>query len=277
MRSRFVRGLLTVAVLSAPASLPAVAVAQPPNDNFANAQVLSGTTATATGTNVDATMEPGEPEHAGFTGGTSVWYVWTAPASGPVRISTCGSDFDTLLAVYTGDSVSALTTIASNDDACDTQSRVGFDATAGTTYRIVVDGLAGSTGSIALALGPPPPPPVPLPGLYAGRTDFGERISFTLTRGRTRVRKVDVRYDMTCQGGFTESRTVFRSIPVRNGRFAQTVRVRFRGGARQTVRIAGRFQPPRRAVGTVRASGRFPGAGSCRTPGGAIAWSARHR
>lgn len=268
---------MTVAAVAVSAWLPAAALAQPANDNFASAQVLSGASATATGTNVDATMEPGEPDHAGLSGGTSVWYVWTAPASGPVRISTCGSDFDTVLAVYTGDSVNALTGVTSNDDSCDTQSRVGFDAVAGATYRIAVDGLPGSTGSIALALGPPPPPPVPLPGLYGGRTDFGERISFTLTRGRTRVRKVDVRYDMSCQGGFTESRTVFRSIPVRNGRFAQTVRVRFRGGARQTVRIAGRFQPPRRALGTVRASGRFPGVGRCTTPGGAIPWSARHR
>ena len=277
MGSGLVRALVAVAAASLPAWLPPVAVAQPANDNFANAQVLSGTSATATGSNVDATMEPGEPDHGGLSGGTSVWYAWTAPASGPVRIATCGSSFDTVLAVYTGDSVDALTGVVSNDDACDLQSRVGFDAVAGTTYRIAVDGLPGSTGTIALTLGPPPPPPIPLPGLYAGRTDFGERISFTLTRSGTRVRRVDVRYDMTCSGGFTESRTVFRSIPVRNRRFARTVRVRFRGGARQTVRVAGRFLAPRRAVGTVKASGRFPGVGACRTPGGAIPWSARRR
>ena len=40
--------------------------AAPANDNFANAAALSGLPANATGTNVDATNESGEPEHAGI-------------------------------------------------------------------------------------------------------------------------------------------------------------------------------------------------------------------
>jgi hypothetical protein len=279
MRPGLGRGAVAVAIVSVAASLPAAAFAQPPNDNFANAQILSGTSATATGSNAGATMEPGEPDHEGLSGGTSVWYVWTAPTTNRVIVSTCGSSFDTLLAVYTGDSVGALTTVASNDDACNTQSRVTFAATAGTTYRIAVDGLPGETGSIALALGPvppPPPPPRPEPGLYTGRTDFGERITFTLSRNRRRVLRLRVSYDMNCQGGFTESTTTFRSIPVRNGRFVQTVRETFGGRATQTVRISGRLQAPRRAIGRVSSRGRFPGVGSCRTPL-AIPWSARRR
>jgi hypothetical protein len=45
--------------------------------------------------------------------------------------------------VYTGDSVGALTEIASNDDTVPfdiTQSQVQFEAVAGTTYHIAVDG-----------------------------------------------------------------------------------------------------------------------------------------
>ena len=34
------------------------------------------------GSNVGATKEPGEPDHAGDPGGASVWYTWTAPADG---------------------------------------------------------------------------------------------------------------------------------------------------------------------------------------------------
>ena len=124
----------------------------PFNDNFGSATTLSGFTANATGDNFDATIQPGEPAH--FPGGpfASVWYSWTAPGSGQVTIDTCGSDFDTVLAVYTGNAVNALAPIASNDDACGSgQSRVSFVANAGTTYRIAVDGY-GDEGNIDLRL-----------------------------------------------------------------------------------------------------------------------------
>src|SRR5204863_11452 len=86
------------------------------NDNFANGTLLTGTTASITGSNVNATKEAGEPNHAGYVGGHSAWYTWTAPSSGTTYFDTHGSSFDTLLAVYKGTSVSALTRVASNDD-----------------------------------------------------------------------------------------------------------------------------------------------------------------
>src|SRR5207247_9217150 len=88
--------------------------------------------------------------HAGNAGGHSIWYACTAPTAGSVTVDTIGSSFDTLLAAYTGSSVSALTTIASNDDASGTQSRITFTAAAGTTYRIAVDGYGGASGSVTL-------------------------------------------------------------------------------------------------------------------------------
>ena len=92
--------------------------AAPANDDFANAAALTGLPANATGTNMDATTESGEPEHVDVTpAGHSVWWSWTAPSDGDVTVDTCGSDFDTLLAVYTGDSVEALTPVAFNDTA----------------------------------------------------------------------------------------------------------------------------------------------------------------
>ncbi len=131
---------------------PAVA---PANDNFANAITLTGSAATITGaTNVNATKESGEPSHAGNTGGHSIWYNWTAPANGTVTLNTAGSSFDTLLGVYKGTAVNALTTVASNDDVSSTNrtSAVTFTAVAGTTYRIAVDGWAGATGTVNLNL-----------------------------------------------------------------------------------------------------------------------------
>src|ERR1043165_8204813 len=114
--------------------------AAPTNDNFAGRIVLSGNNVTTTGTNVDATKETGEPNHAGSTGGHSVWWDWTAPATGDATIDTFGSSFDTLLAVFTGSSVSTLTFVASNDDSGGLQSQVTFTAIGGTAYRIAVDG-----------------------------------------------------------------------------------------------------------------------------------------
>lgn len=127
---------------------------RPVNDNFVNAQGLSGSSASVSGANGSATKEAGEPNHAGNAGGHSLWYFWTAPSSRTVVIDTVGSSFNTLLAVYTGSSVSALTGVASNDDisASTTQSRLAFAPVSGTTYRIAVDGKNGVTGSIVLTL-----------------------------------------------------------------------------------------------------------------------------
>ncbi len=126
----------------------------PPNDNFANAQTLAGASGTATGGNTGATREVGEPDlvYGPPTGGThSVWYRWTAPFSGTATIDTLGSDFDTLLGVYTGSAVGSLTLIASNDDTdVDSTSKVTFAAVNGATYRIAVDGKNGGRGSITL-------------------------------------------------------------------------------------------------------------------------------
>lgn len=122
------------------------------NNNFANAQVINGSTGSVTGSNVGATKESGEPNHAGWSGGASVWYRWQAPASGSAVITTTGSNFDTLLGVYRGSSVNALTTVASNDDdsGVGLTSRVTFSAVGGTVYYIAVDGYGGSTGNIKL-------------------------------------------------------------------------------------------------------------------------------
>jgi hypothetical protein len=84
--------------------------------------------------------------------GASVWWSWTASQDGPVTIDTSGSGFDTRLAVYTGASVSSLELVAANDDIdlVIRQSRVRFQAAAGTEYQIAVDGYGLGIGSILL-------------------------------------------------------------------------------------------------------------------------------
>ncbi|NEO55948.1 MAG: S8 family serine peptidase [Okeania sp. SIO3B5] len=126
---------------------------RPDNDNFLDSGILFGTSDSNSGTNVGATQQSGEPNHAGIEGGNSVWWSWEAPTSGEVTVNTFDSDFDTLLAAYTGASVSNLTAIASNDDSGgDTQSEIVFDAVGGTTYHFAVDGYLGATGNINLDL-----------------------------------------------------------------------------------------------------------------------------
>lgn len=135
----------------APAATP-TPIPRPANDNFANAQTISGNVGRVTGTNVNATKEWTEPQHAGNIGGKSVWYKWTAPFAGTATFMTTGSSFNTLLGVYTGTIVSALTAVASNNNVSTTNltSTLTFKAVAGTTYRIAVDGFnATSTPSSA--------------------------------------------------------------------------------------------------------------------------------
>jgi len=127
----------------------------PSNDNFSAAQAISGCAGTTSGTNVGATRETNEPNHSPDNNGgsRSVWFTWTAPASGPAQFTTAGSGFDTVLAVYTGNAVNSLSLIGKNDDVDPgvvTTSNVQFTASAGTTYRIAVDGYnnSGSGGDI---------------------------------------------------------------------------------------------------------------------------------
>lgn len=125
-------------------------VPAPLNDNFTNRIALTELPKTVAGSNVSATKEPSEPNHAGRRGGNSLWWTWTAVSNGPVTVDTLGSSFDTLLAVYTGDSVSRLTVVASNNDFSGTDSRLAFNASAGTAYQIAVDGFAGDEGRFTL-------------------------------------------------------------------------------------------------------------------------------
>ncbi|HXJ73245.1 MAG TPA: lysyl oxidase family protein, partial [Candidatus Dormibacteraeota bacterium] len=107
------------------------------NDPFNNCVTLIGEAGTITGSNFGASKQPGEPTITGNAGGSSVWYCWTAPRSGPTTVDTVGSDFDTLLAVYTGNALGALTLIAAdNNTGGNGTSRLTFNALSNVTYRI---------------------------------------------------------------------------------------------------------------------------------------------
>ena len=145
----------------------------PANDNFANAQMISGCSGTVAGSSFSATSEAGEPSHdppdsSSLSPSHTVWYQWQPPSTGTTTITTAGSEFDTILAVYTGTSVGALTRIVFSDDVQSgtLTSSVMFSANAGTTYKIAVDGWGGDAGGIKLNWNGcvvPTPTPTPTP------------------------------------------------------------------------------------------------------------------
>ena len=72
-------------------------------------------------------------------------------------MDVCDTNFDAVLAVYTGTQVNALTQVAADDDDCEgLGARVGFAATAGTVYKVAVAGFNGAAGSFTLAVSQAP-------------------------------------------------------------------------------------------------------------------------
>lgn len=135
--------------------------AAPFNDTFAKPGVLTGGTVYTRSSIAHASLELGEPSHAQTPSAASVWWTWTAPASGTVTLDLAGSKFDTLLSVYTGSSIGSLFEVAGNDDAGPgiTTSRASFSAVGGTTYRIAVarkSGTSDAQGLILLGIASPP-------------------------------------------------------------------------------------------------------------------------
>ena len=102
-----------------------------------------------------AAKDPGEPNHAGTTGGASAWTTFTPDESGTAKVNTDNSDFDTVLAIYkvgAGTGWDAIDEVASNNDGGDdgSDSEVVFTAEKGATYLVAVDGVGGETGTVQL-------------------------------------------------------------------------------------------------------------------------------
>ena len=125
---------------------------QPVNNNFVNAIDLPGDSGVQSGTgNLDATLEAGEP---GINGATNtVWFKWTCAADGFFTINTLGStellggEFDSMVGVYTGTSVGALTALPGTPQDTGVPETMTVAVTAGTTYHIQVAGWDNTTAA----------------------------------------------------------------------------------------------------------------------------------
>jgi hypothetical protein len=141
----------------------------PANDDFARRVVLTGLHAHTEALNEGATLEQAEPNSLGSPVDATLWWTWTAPASGPTTIDTTGSSFDTFLSVYQGSTLPSLVLLAANDDAgivpqtpLNLASRLTFNAQAGGTYQIRVASSTGGHGLVSLTLLGPNAPPAQL-------------------------------------------------------------------------------------------------------------------
>jgi hypothetical protein len=121
----------------------------PANDNFGNAQLISGESGSLFATTQVATVEPGEP-HA--QDGNSLWYLWTAPRSGSFRFNVAG--YTDSHHFYSGSSLDALTELVQVD------FYQGLRAVAGTRFLIQISGTGSwspiATGDFTMAWAPGP-------------------------------------------------------------------------------------------------------------------------
>ena len=146
-----------------------------------------GYTSTQVFSTYGSTPEPGEPAHCGYGPFHSRWFAYQAPTNGTMHITTAGSAFDTVLAVYIGPGTDfeTLTNVACNKNAnaTSTWSEVTFAATSNTIYYIAVDGTSGSqSGNVTLtiALGAPVTfvtPPLSLVVLPGSNATFSVDVS----------------------------------------------------------------------------------------------------
>lgn len=115
------------------------------NDEFDGAIVIEALPFTDYRDTTSATWSPDDPWDCSSNG--SVWYAFTPETDTVLEANTIGSDYDTTLAAYTG-ALGSLSLVpgACNDDYYGLQSRVTFQANAGTTYYFLVGRCCGSGG-----------------------------------------------------------------------------------------------------------------------------------
>lgn len=121
------------------------------NDALADAIEISGQSGSVRGRNIGATrLDPIDALTS--LGAATVWWKWTAPATGMCSFDTFGSSFDTRLSILAQEQA-GFVLIAENDDspyAEFNESRATFQAQVGAMYLIGVSGYRFTEGDIVL-------------------------------------------------------------------------------------------------------------------------------
>ncbi|MGB8214463.1 MAG: cohesin domain-containing protein [Anaerolineales bacterium] len=125
----------------------------PLNDAFASALKILSVPYTNSEDTTGATTAPDDPVLPCGYGqeNNSVWYRYTAANSGVLTVDTFGSNYDTLLGIWTGNAPSSLTSAGCNDDASGTlQSQLQIAILAGQTYQIEIASYYPGGGQLTL-------------------------------------------------------------------------------------------------------------------------------
>jgi hypothetical protein len=132
---------------------------QPANDAFANRASLSGTNVTVSNSLAYATHELDEPLLTDVSSGQTAWWTWTPPANGIVTLSASSTSFTPLLTIYTGNELTSLTLVATNNYVscyencgCHWQVRpqTTFHVAKGTACQIAVDSAIVTSATYGL-------------------------------------------------------------------------------------------------------------------------------
>jgi hypothetical protein len=133
-----------------------VANAQPPaNDDFDNATVITALPFTVASYTGEATPAADDPTDC-YGANASVWYELTSITDIQIKVDTSYSNYDTVVAVYTG-TRGSLNLVACWDNPCFT-----LDVFAGEIYYFMVTSYYGMGGNLVFRVDVAPPPPAPV-------------------------------------------------------------------------------------------------------------------
>jgi hypothetical protein len=123
------------------------------NDTCANAvAVVNG--GTYSGSTASATID-GSASCGSSSATRDVWYKYTAPAAGTLRVDSCGSSYDTVVSLHSACVGTSANQLTCNDDCGGApcgglNSCISRAVTGGATYYIRVSGYNGANGSFTL-------------------------------------------------------------------------------------------------------------------------------
>ena len=120
----------------------------PPNDGFLTRTVVGGLPYSDAVVTKAATLELNDPViSCKGAYGHSVWYQYTPTADQIVTVDTFSSNYDTVLAAFSGPKADlASNEIACNDQSGGNQSQIVVDLTAGVTYHFLVGSWQSTPG-----------------------------------------------------------------------------------------------------------------------------------
>ena len=205
------------------APLPTFTVSAPPpiNDNFANALSIATNSFTDTKDSSGATTETGDPTPSCALGSAtngrsnSLWYQFTPATGGMASLNTSGSNFDTVLSIWTG-SAGSLTAVTCNNGVVDPGIVV-------VTQLLNVPLIGGTTYFIMLSsFGSPDPSPVAFGGLSVLNFTFTPTPDFSVASTGTTTQTINAGQTATftnaisvaAQNGFSSQVNLSCSLPI---------------------------------------------------------------